>query len=97
MLAEPTNSTSTFTRVRTLIAQHLDRDPADVSATARIAADLGADSLDLAELVLVLEDAFGTKIHERDLMNVVTVGDVTSLVERLTAEQATSRFASPTP
>jgi acyl carrier protein len=93
MTAESTASTST--RVRTLIAQHLDRDLAEVSAGARVVADLGADSLDLAELVLILEDTFHATISESDILDVVTVGDVTSLVERLTVEQATRADGDP--
>jgi acyl carrier protein len=89
MTTESTNTTSIAMRVRTLIAQHLDHDPAHVSQASRVVADLGADSLDLAEMVLILEDAFDATISESDLLDVVTVGDVTSLVERLVAAQVT--------
>jgi acyl carrier protein len=88
MTTESTNTTSIAMRVRTLIAQHLDHDLDDVSPASRVIADLGADSLDLAEMVLILEDAFDAKIPESDLLDVVTVGDVASLVERLMAARA---------
>ncbi len=78
----------TLTRVRTIVAEQLARDVAQVMADSRIVADLGADSLDIAELMLVLEEAFNTNIPEASALDLTTVGDVARFVDRLLADVA---------
>jgi len=55
--------------------------PPDINESSAIAADVGADSLDLLEIVLVLEERFDMVVAEDDFEEVVTVGDA---LDRLT-------------
>ncbi|OQA15517.1 MAG: Acyl carrier protein [Chloroflexi bacterium ADurb.Bin360] len=75
-----------FEKVKEIIVGRLSIDPARVVPEAKIREDLQADSLDLVELIMDLEDAFGISISEdegRALTN-VTVGEaVNYLIERL--------------
>ena len=50
---------------------------------AALAADLGINSLELAELVLVVEDQLGVEVNEDDLHRFITVGDVVDYLEEL--------------
>jgi len=75
-----------FERVKEIIVGRLSIDPARVVAEAKIREDLQADSLDLVELIMDLEDAFGISISEEDgrALTTVTVGEaVNYLKERL--------------
>lgn len=74
---------TTADRVRRVIQEHLAVDEApDV---AHIVDDLGADSLDTVELVMLLEEEFGIEIANDDMETLGTVGEAVALVERLTA------------
>jgi len=70
-------------RVRALIAKHLGRPETDLRAEARMVEDLGADSLDLVELLQILEDEFQTSVDERDAAKLRTVSDIIDYVGRL--------------
>jgi len=63
-----------------LLCGQLACEKAAVTEAASLIGDLGADSLDLVELVLSLEDAFGVKISGKRAAGLCTVGDVQSLV-----------------
>jgi acyl carrier protein len=72
-------------QVRQIIVDHFKArhvDPARVAPEARLVEDLGADSLDLVEIVFALEDHFGREIDEADIELAVTVGDIIALIER---------------
>ena len=67
------------TKVIDIIADRLSRDKATITEASNIVADLGADSLDIAEIMMDLEDAFGVKLEEdQDLK---TIGDVIKYIE----------------
>ena len=59
-----------------IIAEQLHVDKAEVNAASDFKADLNADSLDLFELVMALEDEYGIEIPTEDLEQIATVGDV---------------------
>lgn len=63
-------------KVRDIIVEKLSVTPDQVKPEASIKDDLKADSLDLVELVMELEDAFGAEITEQDQDKLKTVGDV---------------------
>ena len=66
-------------KVIDIIADRLSRDKATITEASNIVADLGADSLDIAEIMMDLEDAFGVKLEEdQDLK---TIGDVNKYLE----------------
>ena len=63
-------------KMKDLIAEQLNVDPSDVSENASFQDDLGADSLDLFELVMNLEEEYGIEIPTEELETLKTVGDV---------------------
>ena len=71
-------------KVQEMLAEALNISVDKVSADAKIVEDLGADSLDVVELLSRLEDEFGITIPDDDVENLVTVGDVAAELEKLT-------------
>jgi acyl carrier protein len=67
-------------KVRKVLAEQLAVDESQVTADARFAEDLNADSLDLTEAVLALEDEMGIEIPEEEMETVKTVGQAVDLV-----------------
>ena len=63
-------------KIQELVADGLGVDASEVVESASFKDDLGADSLDLFELVMAFEDEFGVKIPTEDLEKINTVGDV---------------------
>ncbi len=63
-------------KVRELIADKLGVDKDEVTEEASLVDDLGADSLDLVDLVMVFEEEFDVKIEDDELENIKTVKDV---------------------
>jgi len=73
--------TTTFDRVKAIIAEHLGADPALVTPEASFIDDLGADSLDAVELQFAVEEEFGCDLGDDDFQ-IPTVGDLVALVEK---------------
>ena len=63
-------------KMKSIIAEQLNVDEAEVKPEANFKEDLGADSLDLFELVMALEEEFGVEIPSEDLESIATVNDV---------------------
>ena len=73
-------------KVKELIVQQLGVSESEVVPEAKFIDDLGADSLDLVELVMALEDEYGIDIPDEDVEKIVTVGDaIKYLQERVQA------------
>ena len=70
-----------FEKIQELIAEGLGVDKELVVETASFKDDLQADSLDLFEMVMSLEEEFGVEIPSEDLGQIVTVGDVIKYIE----------------
>ena len=70
-----------FEKVKELIVEQLGVDEEQVVLTATFKEDLGADSLDLFELVMAFEEEFGIEMPQDDLENIETVGDVIKLLK----------------
>lgn len=64
-----------------MIANKLGKKVADVKPESRLIEDLGADSLDIVELLMMLEDEYGITIPDQDAMNMSTIGDVVKFME----------------
>jgi acyl carrier protein len=62
--------------LKEIIAEQLNVDKSEITESASFKEDLGADSLDLFELVMALEEKFEVEIPSEDLNNIVTVEDV---------------------
>lgn len=69
-----------YQRLRTLTVDVLDLREDQVAPTARFTDDLGADSLDLVELVEALEEEFDVQIDDEELADIETVGEAYSLI-----------------
>lgn len=69
--------------VKTVLARQLRVDPERVTLEAQIKKDLGADSLDILQLLMRLEDDYGIVIPDKALATFVTVGDVVSYLDSL--------------
>ena len=68
-------------KLREIIGEVLNIDPDTITADTTFVDDLGADSLDLFEMVMAFEEAFEIEIPSEDLEEIKTVGDVVSYVE----------------
>jgi len=69
------------TRVKEIIVEQLGVNPDEVTNDAKIVDDLGADSLDIVELVMALEEEFGSEIPDEEAEKLQTVGDVVKYIE----------------
>ena len=72
---------ATFDKVKELIAQQLNKSPAEITEDKEIVKDLGADSLDVVEMLMSLEEEFSITVPEEDAVNIKTVGDIVKLIE----------------
>ena len=70
-----------FEKVRALIAEQLDIDEDKVTLDSDVVDDLGADSLDMVDLVMTFEDEFDIEIPDEQVENVKTVGDIVKYLE----------------
>ena len=68
-------------RIGKIIVEQLGVNEDQVKPEAKFVEDLGADSLDIVELVMALEEEFGTEISDEDAEKLLSVGDVTKFVE----------------
>lgn len=69
-----------FEQVVTLIANRFNVDAATVTKDTTFQQDLGADSLDVVELVMELEDEFGIQISDEDAEQIATIGDAVAYI-----------------
>ena len=79
------------TKIRDLIAKQLGIDPAKIKTESSFIEDLGADSLDIVELIMALEEEIGVEIPDEQAEKLRTVGDVETYMKskRTTTTQAT--------
>ena len=68
-------------KVKEIVAESLNVDESTLSETTSFKEDLGADSLDLFEMVMAFEEAFEVEIPSEDLEQITTVGDVVKYIE----------------
>lgn len=74
-------------KMKELIAEQLGADAAEIKEESSFKDDLGADSLDLFELVMALEEEYGVEIPADDLEKIATVGDVISYLKAKGVEE----------
>lgn len=72
-------------KVKAIIVEKLGVDEGDITSEASFMNDLGADSLDLVELVMEFEKQFGVSIPDEDTEKITTVGDAVSYISAKSA------------
>ena len=75
------NTEEVFEKVKAIIVEQLGVAEASVEMESSFIDDLGADSLDIVELVMALEEEFDLEIPDSDAEKVVTVGDVVEYIK----------------
>lgn len=75
------SSSSLFERVQGVVAEQLGVDPEKVTPEAEFVQDLNADSLDLVELIMQLEEEFGVEISDEEAENIVSVNDAMEFIQ----------------
>lgn len=78
-------SANTEERVKNIICDQLAVEPEKVTTSASFVEDLGADSLDIVELVMTMEEEFDLDIPDEDAEKIKTVGDVVKYIGTKTA------------
>ncbi len=73
-----------FEQVKDMLASDLSVDPAIITQEAELINDLGINSLDLAELILLCEEKFSISVKDDDIHKFITVGDVVKYLEEET-------------
>jgi len=72
---------TTLERLTKIIVEQLDVDPSQVTMEAKFRDDLKADSLDLVELIMAIEEEFGGEVSDDQAQKIVTVGDAVRYIE----------------
>ena len=72
---------TTFERLKKIIVEQLGVEPDDVTPEAAFVEDLNADSLDLVELIMSLEEEFGMEISDEDAEKIQKVSDAVEYIE----------------
>ena len=72
-----------FEKVRDALAGQFELDPESITMDTNLVDDLGADSLDVVELIMELEDEFGITISDEDAAQLYTVGRICDYLEKL--------------
>jgi acyl carrier protein len=80
---------STFDRVKHIVVEQLGVAGDEVAPASSFVDDLGADSLDVVELVMALEEEFGVEIPDEDAEKIATVGEAVKYIETHMSEPAT--------
>lgn len=71
-----------FEKIRQIIANQLDLDPEEITMESNLIEDLRADSLDIVELVMDMEQEFDIEIPDDELPKVHTVGDIVRYLQK---------------
>ena len=72
-----------FETVRDTLAEQFEIDPSEITMDTNLIDDIGADSLDVVELIMALEDNYGIRISDDDAVNLVTVRKIVDYIERM--------------
>jgi acyl carrier protein len=73
-----------FEKVKKLLAEQLNIAADKVTMQSRVIEDLGADSLDVVEMLMVLEDEFNVTVTDEESLKLKTVGDIVNLIDSKT-------------
>ena len=71
----------TLEKVKKLLAEQLNIDVAKITEKSKVIDDLGADSLDVVEMLMTLEDEFNVTVSDEESVTLKTVGDIVKLID----------------
>ena len=71
-----------FEDIRSLLAQQLEIDEKQISMDSNLVEDLGADSFDVSELMIIIEQKFGIEIPEDKILELHIVGNIVDYIEK---------------
>ncbi|MCL2235678.1 MAG: acyl carrier protein [Defluviitaleaceae bacterium] len=72
-----------FDKIKGIVAEHLGKEEADIKMETSFVDDLGADSLDLFQIISELEEAFDIEFAQEESEKIATVGDAVNYIESL--------------
>ncbi len=72
-----------YDKVRELLASQFEIDISKINEDTDVVGDLGADSLDLVEMIMMLEEEFGIVITDESIYTYKTVGEITAFIENI--------------
>ncbi|MDD3766038.1 MAG: acyl carrier protein [Eubacteriales bacterium] len=75
-----------FEKIKEILAEQLGVDEDDITMDSSLTDDLGADSLDLVELVMAMEEEFDIEIPDEEAETIVTVADAVNFIKRQQAQ-----------
>ena len=70
-----------FEMLKNILVEELQLDPEEITPESELANDLGINSIELADLVMLCEDKFGIEIEDDDIHKFVTINDVVAYLE----------------
>ncbi len=70
-----------FEKIKAILVDQLELDPADIKMESRLLEDLGASSLDVVDLVMSIEDEFSIEVTDEALENMNTIADAVQFIE----------------
>lgn len=70
-------------KVIELICEKLNKKESDVTLSSKLVEDLGADSLDVVELIMAFEDEFNVSLPDEEVQNMKTIGDIVNYINSL--------------
>jgi len=71
-----------YEKVKDIVVEQLGVNPEDLSMQSSLIDDLGADSLDIVELIMALEEEFNLEISDEDAEKIITMGDVVDYIKK---------------
>ncbi|HHT54072.1 MAG TPA: acyl carrier protein [Clostridiales bacterium] len=72
-----------YEKIKALLVDELQIDADDITPESKLSSDLGINSIELADLIMLCEDKFGIEIRDEDIHKFVTVGDVVKYLKGL--------------
>ena len=73
-----------FEKVKKLLAEQLNISADTITMKSKVIEDLGADSLDVVEMLMILEDEFNITVTDEESLKLKTVGDIVALIDEKT-------------
>ncbi|MBE7089959.1 MAG: acyl carrier protein [Clostridiales bacterium] len=74
---------ATIDKVKEVISKQLNKPVEEIAGNQEVVKDLGADSLDIVEMIMNLEDEFGISVPEDEAVNIKTVDDIANLIDSI--------------